>query len=261
MDRYFNRATLVTAQTRNLTAPASVDAAVVENIVESSTPRSAAAAPPHFKYGTRSDIPVNLEVGDPSVRKAEKIGNPKPVNADIGLVTILPGLCALRPGIIPLIEAEQKRLQETRQLAYDKMIKGKARCREEAERVRQIGTIVEDRMTTHTRAVDKYEHARRVLITAMNDVGNSAVVDGKVPTHNYIRNYEALVNSWYENVRIARSRLDEWELKSECQSVLMGRLKGELNQAEIEYRNTCEALDVQIAHLRAVTNVLETENL
>ena len=220
-------------------------------------PRSAEALAPKLKSMNVSDVKVNLDAGGSCSRKIPKTPDADGQNPDISLDSILPALNVLRPGIIPLVEAEQRKLQETRHNAYAAVSKLKTRCREEKERAVQISRKVEERMVTHARAVQEYERARRVLVATMGEAENNACINGKQPHSNIIRNCEALVNSWYSNVKEARNRLQEWQLKSERHSIFMDRLKGEVTQAENDYRSTCESLDAKLAHFSAVTEFLQ----
>ncbi|KAG0575072.1 hypothetical protein KC19_VG315600 [Ceratodon purpureus] len=222
-----------------------------------SPPRSPAAMAPHTKHGTKRDVKVNLEVGCSS---RQNVLNPRNVDAvitDFSLSKISPGLCAIRPGIIPLVESEQRKLQERRHLAYAAVSNAKTRLRQEKERAQLFGRKLAEARGAYERAVEEYERSRRVLAAALRDRDNISGVDEKRTASNVFENCETLVNSWYQNVQAARNPLYEWEFKSERHSALLARLRAGLRDAEGEYRLTCETLDAELAHLRVLTDLLE----
>ena len=153
--------------------------------------------------------------------------------------------------------SEQRKLQETRHLAYSTVSKGKARVREEKERAKHIGKKIAEKEGAYQRAVAEYESSRRVDGAAMGDGEIRSGVEGKRTVENMIRNCEALMNRWYENVKTARNQLTEWRFKSERHCAFLARVHAELVAAETEYTKTCTSLDADLAHLQALTNLLD----
>lgn len=67
---------------------------------------------------TQSDVKVNLDARGTSTRGAAIPGNIDRVMTESPVSVLFPSLSTLRQGIIPLVEAEQRKVQETRHLAY-----------------------------------------------------------------------------------------------------------------------------------------------
>ncbi|KAG0624562.1 hypothetical protein M758_3G256700 [Ceratodon purpureus] len=220
------------------------------------TPRSAAAMAPHFKHATGSRAKVNLEVGGSSTQTALHPDDVDAVNWDLELTKIFPSLRALRGGIMSLVEAEQRKSGERRHLAYAAVSKGKARHRQEKERAITFGRKIAESRIAYDGAVQEYERSRGVLAASMYGGNDNTASQDKRTVTAVTQNCEALVNSCYARVQVARNRLGEWEFKSERHTAMMERLLALLKDAEDEYRQICKALDEDLADLSALTDFL-----
>lgn len=211
---------------------------------------------PAVKYNYAREKNKQVEVGETSTRNLCTRHVQTTGNTTVDVDKVLPGLCALRSGIIPLVQAEQMKLQEARHLAYATVSKKKNILRTEKERSRTLTRKISEKREQYEQAMGKYEHSRTVLVVAMGECGSGNGVEEKRSNNIILRNCEALVNSWYDQVQASRNRVAEWEFKKERHGVMLARIRAQLHEAEIAYRTTCETLDADHAHLRAVLDVL-----
>ncbi|KAG0572740.1 hypothetical protein KC19_VG121600 [Ceratodon purpureus] len=118
------------------------------------------------------------------------------------------------------------RIQELRHDAGKTVSNLRHQLAEEGERLRYFERKVVERTDAHNRASAEYSRARDVHIQAKIDEGTTAL-QGEISTRKlFTKACLTLVESWFENVAIAFTRLDIWEFKLKRQKQRYAKLRG-----------------------------------
>ncbi|KAG0594647.1 hypothetical protein M758_UG096000 [Ceratodon purpureus] len=196
---------------------------------------------------TAAPTPPERETREPSAR----------ARTSNDLARVLPGLYVIKEGILPLLSSHCFSLRETRHTAAAEVHRAKDRQQEEVQRLRFVERKVAEKVAIHERALEEYEEAVHVLNAAREDRAAPVTMEEKLKKKNYLKNCEALVEFWAENLGIARERLTAWQFKNTRQIAIVGKLTDEAHTTEVNYMRTSNMIDVDIANLQAVSELLQ----
>ena len=166
-------------------------------------------------------------------------------------------LVGLRPNITCVLENERTRLQMADYGAGRGVSNLRKRMGEELDKLKFITQKVAEKADRHSRAAKVYKRARDVLVTAKVDEGTTAIKEKTETLKRVTSICENLVESCLENVKLAASRLESWEMKCKSQTERVAKIRSDFIATEALVREKRKEMEASLSHLQSLTNVLD----
>ena len=167
------------------------------------------------------------------------------------------GISTMRNKFAVLVQSELAKLKEDRQNAREDLNILGLRYREEKERLDIMTRELGDMAESQGKATAEYERAEGVLAAArINNLGTDTGHEF-ASKKTVIKICEALVKSWYVNAEKCRSSFSEWEIKTRHQGTIVTELHAQLEAAEATFADNVMNIDMDIANLGAVAELLQ----
>ena len=167
------------------------------------------------------------------------------------------GLSTLRNKIAVIVEAEIVKLKQSREVAGADVEKLTARFNEEKDRLKFVKRKVEEKAGSYNRAIEEHERAQDVVTASHMDTMGPESADIATARAPFTKICEKLVNSLNDNKENCLLRLKSWEFKLRRQAAMAKKVQTELETAEALYADTVMGIDMEVANLQALAELLQ----
>ena len=168
----------------------------------------------------------------------------------------LKGLALLRKSMTGVVQGEQHRLHEAKHDYYKNADITANRLVEEKDHLKFVQSKVDIKATSLRQFIEQLDKAKEILQAAKFRVRLKATKEEQKEISSYVEICESLVTSWEISVDLAKQRLHCWEFKHKRQTAIIAKLTAELVEAESQYRDVSEQLNLELDSLKAVSELL-----
>ena len=161
-------------------------------------------------------------------------------------------LVVLLPHVLGALNFERTRLHAARSELTRPVSELRHCLSEQRESLRLVEQKVAEKTRDHERAVAQFLRARQVLNAARVEAGAPTAHDQKSALKTSIKICEQLVGSCAENVAVAHTQLESWELEMKTRREQVSKSHAELTAAEQLYREKSRILDASLSQLQAL---------
>lgn len=158
----------------------------------------------------------------------------------------------LKGQVKKVVDGELNRLRSSRHLAFEPVADLAQRLEEEKDKLKHVLRKATEKQGSYERAVAEYDKSRAVVVSAGDEGGPHLNQDLNVGQKSFQNICESLVNSWKEDVDLAKKRVVTWDFKSKRQHMMVSKAQKELTAAEAKYQAQGFEIDSEMENLRAL---------
>lgn len=166
---------------------------------------------------------------------------------------VLSGLFRLRGGMLNLVDAEKMRLRGDRHAAFGPVANLSLSVEEARDHFKHLNEELAEKKDSYDRAVEGYEQSRAVMAAFdREDADHAPTPEQIAEKKTMLKMCEALTNSCYKSVQIARKCVATCEFQLKNQGMVVLKVSKELEAAEALHRKKCENIDSEMDEFHAV---------